>query len=160
VLPQTLSTSANWAFNFMVVMITPVAFTSIGYQTYIIFAVINAFIFPVVYFFYPETAYRSLEEMDIIFRKTTSVFNVVKIAKAEPKRYDSPFKKRSETSRLTTSSDMVNMGNSSSTTKKPKSTLCAKPALYPPARVDPGRGEYPPPDPAYRAEGGFEKERL
>lgn len=135
---NALSTSANWAFNFMVVMITPVAFTSIGYQTYIIFAVINAFIFPVVYFFYPETAYRSLEEMDIIFRKTTSVFNVVKIAKAEPKRYDNPFKKRSETSRLTTSSDMVNMGNSSSTTKKPKSTLCAKPALYPPARVDPG----------------------
>jgi len=34
-----LSTSANWAFNFMVVMITPVSFTSIGYQTYIIFAV-------------------------------------------------------------------------------------------------------------------------
>lgn len=32
-------TSANWIFNFMVVMITPVAFDSIGYQTYIIFAV-------------------------------------------------------------------------------------------------------------------------
>lgn len=65
-----LSTSANWAFNFMVVMITPVSFSSIGYKTYIIFAVINAFIFPVVYFFYPETAYRSLEEIDTIFRKT------------------------------------------------------------------------------------------
>jgi hypothetical protein len=57
-----LSTSANWIFNFMVVMITPVAFSSIGYKTYIIFAVINFFIIPVVYFFYPETAYRSLEE--------------------------------------------------------------------------------------------------
>ncbi len=34
-----LSTSANWAFNFMVVMITPVSFTSIGYKTYVIFAV-------------------------------------------------------------------------------------------------------------------------
>lgn len=31
--------SANWVFNFMVVMITPVAFDSIGYKTYIIFAV-------------------------------------------------------------------------------------------------------------------------
>lgn len=38
----------------MVVMITPVAFANIGYQTYIIFAVINAFIVPCVYFFYPE----------------------------------------------------------------------------------------------------------
>ncbi|KAI9753346.1 MAG: hypothetical protein M4579_005204 [Chaenotheca gracillima] len=84
---NALSTSANWAFNFMVVMITPVSFSSIGYQTYIIFAVINAFIFPVVYFFYPETAYRSLEEMDAIFRKTTGWFSVVKTAKNEPRRY-------------------------------------------------------------------------
>lgn len=36
---NALATSANWAFNFMVVMITPVSFSSIGYQTYIIFAV-------------------------------------------------------------------------------------------------------------------------
>ncbi|CEN59862.1 Putative MFS monosaccharide transporter [Aspergillus calidoustus] len=84
---NALATSSNWIFNFMVVMITPVAFRNIGYQTYIIFAVINAFIFPVVYFFYPETAYRSLEEMDRIFRKTTSVFNVVKKAKEEPHMY-------------------------------------------------------------------------
>jgi sugar porter (SP) family MFS transporter len=45
---NALSTSANWAFNFMVVMITPVSFSSIGYKTYVIFAVINAFIVPVV----------------------------------------------------------------------------------------------------------------
>ncbi|KAE8445462.1 hypothetical protein EG329_013352 [Mollisiaceae sp. DMI_Dod_QoI] len=86
-----LSTSANWAFNFMVVMITPVSFSSIGYKTYVIFAVINAFIFPVVYFFYPETAYRSLEEIDNIFKKTTKGwrgwFDVVKTAKTEPLRY-------------------------------------------------------------------------
>jgi len=86
-----LSTSANWAFNFMVVMITPVSFSSIGYKTYVIFAVINAFIFPVVYFFYPETAYRSLEEIDNIFRKTTKGFrgwfDIVKTAKNEPLRY-------------------------------------------------------------------------
>ncbi|EOD45806.1 Sugar/inositol transporter [Neofusicoccum parvum] len=84
---NALSTSANWAFNFMVVMITPVAFSSIGYQTYIIFAVINAFIIPVTYYFYPETAYRSLEEMDTIFHKTTSVFDVVRVARDEPRRY-------------------------------------------------------------------------
>lgn len=36
---NALSTSANWAFNFMVVMVTPVAFSSIEYKTYIIFAV-------------------------------------------------------------------------------------------------------------------------
>ncbi|MCJ1477906.1 hypothetical protein MMC13_006580 [Lambiella insularis] len=82
---NALSTSANWAFNFMVVMITPVSFSSIRYKTYIIFAVINAFIIPVVYFFYPETAYRSLEEMDAIFRKSTGWCDVVKVSKEEPR---------------------------------------------------------------------------
>ncbi|KAK0517404.1 hypothetical protein JMJ35_000559 [Cladonia borealis] len=85
---NALSTSANWAFNFMVVMVTPVAFASIHYKTYIVFAVINAFMIPVVYFFYPETAYRSLEEMDSIFRKCNSYLTVVKIARDEPRRYD------------------------------------------------------------------------
>lgn len=36
---NALSTSSNWIWNFMVVMITPVAFTNIGYKTYVIFAV-------------------------------------------------------------------------------------------------------------------------
>lgn len=60
---NAISTTANWIFNFLVVMITPPAFATIGYQTYIIFAVINAVMVPSVYFFFPETAYRSLEEM-------------------------------------------------------------------------------------------------
>ncbi|GES66738.1 sugar transporter [Aspergillus terreus] len=85
---NALATSANWIFNFMVVMITPVAFDSIGYQTYIIFAVINAFMFPCVYFFFPETRYRSLEEMDNIFKKSTNVFNAVTHSIKEPYRYD------------------------------------------------------------------------
>ncbi|KAI0169564.1 general substrate transporter [Hypoxylon sp. FL1284] len=87
---NALSTSSNWIFNFLVVMITPVAFNSIGYQTYIIFAVINAFMVPCVYFFFPETAYRSLEEMDTIFHKVhgaSGYFSVVHVARHEPRRY-------------------------------------------------------------------------
>ncbi|KAI1329014.1 general substrate transporter [Xylariaceae sp. FL0255] len=87
---NALSTSANWIFNFLVVIITPIAFNSIGYKTYIIFAVINAFMVPATYFFYPETAYRSLEEMDAIFHKAKGLrgyVDVVKIAREEPRRY-------------------------------------------------------------------------
>ncbi|KAL1842139.1 hypothetical protein VTK73DRAFT_3196 [Phialemonium thermophilum] len=87
---NALSTSANWIFNFMVVMITPVAFNNIGYQTYIIFAVINAFMVPCVYFFFPETARRSLEEMDHIFRKVhgwRGAVDVVRQAEVEPRWY-------------------------------------------------------------------------
>ncbi|PNY20495.1 Sugar transporter STL1 [Tolypocladium capitatum] len=87
---NALSTSSNWIFNFLVVMITPVAFANIGYQTYIIFAVINAFMVPSVYFFFPETAYRSLEEMDNIFQHVSGwkgAFTVVHQARIEPRRY-------------------------------------------------------------------------
>lgn len=51
-------------------------------------SVINTFIFPTVYLFFPETRYRSLEEMDGIFKKTTNIFNVVPISIKEPYRYD------------------------------------------------------------------------
>lgn len=43
---------------------------------------------PSVYFFYPETAYRSLEEMDTIFHRTTNWFNCVYWAKHVPHRHD------------------------------------------------------------------------
>lgn len=41
-----------------------------------------------VYFFFPETKYRSLEEMDSIFKKSSNVFNVVSISLKEPYRFD------------------------------------------------------------------------
>ncbi|KAK9447370.1 general substrate transporter [Limtongia smithiae] len=84
---NALSTSANWIFNFMVVMITPVAFNSIGARTYIIFAVFNAITAPLVYLFYPETARRSLEEMDLIFAKSKGWRDVVKVAEREPNHF-------------------------------------------------------------------------
>ncbi|CAK4019739.1 Sugar transporter STL1 [Lecanosticta acicola] len=87
---NAISTTANWIFNFMVVMVTPVAFNAIGYKTYVVFAVINAFMFPCVYFFYPETAYRSLEEMDEIFHGVQGwkgAFTVVQVARTKPRRY-------------------------------------------------------------------------
>jgi hypothetical protein len=51
-----------------IVFITPIAFQRISYRTWIIFAVTNFAILPLVYFFYPETAFRSLEEVDVIFQ--------------------------------------------------------------------------------------------
>lgn len=54
----------------MVVQITPIAVQNIGYKTYIIFAVLNfAFIVPIVFFFFPETANMRLEDIDYIFEK-------------------------------------------------------------------------------------------
>ncbi|CAE6435206.1 unnamed protein product [Rhizoctonia solani] len=64
---NALSTASNWAFNFMVVMVTGPSFQNIGYHTYTVFACLNAFIIPIVYFYFPETAGKSLEDMDVVF---------------------------------------------------------------------------------------------
>lgn len=81
-----ISTATNWAFNFMVVMITPVAFANIEAYTYTIFAAINLLMVPTVYFLYPETAGRSLEEMDVIFNQTPIMqpWKAVQVAKDLP----------------------------------------------------------------------------
>jgi hypothetical protein len=50
-------------------MITPIMLDHISWGTYLVFAVVNACFFPVIYFFYPETRKRSLEEIDLIFAK-------------------------------------------------------------------------------------------
>ncbi|XPS95687.1 hypothetical protein M3J09_004972, partial [Ascochyta lentis] len=86
---NAISTSANWMLNFIVVFVTPIAFTNIGYRTWIIFAATNFAIIPLVYFFYPETAFRSLEEVDVIFALADEEpgnpwLNVVKISQNEP----------------------------------------------------------------------------
>jgi sugar porter (SP) family MFS transporter len=66
---NAVSTCSNWLFNFTVVMITPVMVARIGWGTYLFFAAWNGLFIPVVWFFYPETAGRTLEEIDLIFAK-------------------------------------------------------------------------------------------
>lgn len=85
-----VSTGANWIFNFLVVLITPISFATIGYQTYIIFAVINAAMVVTTYLIFPETAGRSLEEMSAIFEKASiyNPYDVVRIEQRTPRRYD------------------------------------------------------------------------
>lgn len=66
------------------VMVTPVAINSIGYQYYIVYAVIAACIPVSVYFLFPETMGRNLEEIDLMFRESPSVWATVKTAKVRP----------------------------------------------------------------------------
>lgn len=85
-----ISTSSNWIFNFLVVLITPVAFATIRWRTYIIFAVLNFAILISTFFIFPETAGRSLEEMSYIFEQASiyNPYDVVRIEKRTPRRYD------------------------------------------------------------------------
>ena len=62
-----LGVSSHWISNFVVVYVTPTAIANLQYRLYIIWAVLNATFVPITYFFYPETARRSLEDMDGVF---------------------------------------------------------------------------------------------
>ncbi|KAB8233750.1 general substrate transporter [Aspergillus alliaceus] len=84
---SAVSTAAVWTFNFLLAEVTPVGFNTIGYQYYIIFAVLNAAIVPVVYFFFPETNGRTLEEIDEIFLQSKSVFDPPRLARTLPKMH-------------------------------------------------------------------------
>ncbi|KAF2787031.1 general substrate transporter [Melanomma pulvis-pyrius CBS 109.77] len=62
-----LGTATNWIFNFMVVEITPPGIENLQWRFYIIWTVFNFAFIPTVYFLYPETAGRTLEDVDRYF---------------------------------------------------------------------------------------------
>jgi MFS family permease len=78
---SSISTANHWLWNFVVVMITPVAINTIGWRYYVVFAVIGACIPVSVYFLFPETMGRNLEEIDLMFKESPSVLGTVGFAK-------------------------------------------------------------------------------
>ncbi|GAA6042170.1 hypothetical protein JCM8097_004996 [Rhodosporidiobolus ruineniae] len=68
----SLSTASNWAGNYLVGEITPIAQETIGWRLYLVHAGFCVLSFVLVYFAYPETAGVPLEEMDELFGDTPS----------------------------------------------------------------------------------------
>ncbi|KAJ5216617.1 High-affinity glucose transporter [Penicillium cinerascens] len=62
-----LSASANWIFNFALAYFVAPAFHNIQWRTYIIFGVFCFTMTIHVFFTYPETVGRTLEEIDMVF---------------------------------------------------------------------------------------------
>lgn len=86
---NAVSTCTNWLWNFAVVMFTPPFVDGTPWGTYLFFAICNALFIPIIYFFYPETAGRTLEEIDVIFAKGFSEnISYVRAAKELPKLAD------------------------------------------------------------------------
>ncbi|KAB8295094.1 hypothetical protein EYC80_007032 [Monilinia laxa] len=85
-----LGTASNWIVNFMVVEITPIGIENLGWKFYIIWTIFNACFVPIIYFFYPETSDRTLEDIDRLFRENTSILvnrDPDAISKKRPARY-------------------------------------------------------------------------
>jgi len=63
----SLATASNWAFNTALAFAVPPGLNTIAWKTYFIFGSFNFAAFLQVYFMYPETVGRSLEEIEEIF---------------------------------------------------------------------------------------------
>jgi len=63
----SLSTASNWLFNFGLAWAVPPGLANVAYKTYFIFGTFNLAAFIHVYFMFPETAGRTLEEVEDIF---------------------------------------------------------------------------------------------
>ncbi|KAI1470938.1 putative MFS sugar transporter [Daldinia caldariorum] len=62
------ATMTNWITNFIVVEVTPIGIQKLGWKFYIIWTVTNALFLPIIWLFYPETANRTLEDIDAYYR--------------------------------------------------------------------------------------------
>lgn len=78
---NAVSTSSNWLWNFATVMMTPSTMSNQGWKGYLIFTVFNFSFLPFIYFFYPETSGRRLEQIDAIFYKTSPIVSGTRWAK-------------------------------------------------------------------------------
>ena len=63
----SLSTSANWVFNFALAWAVPPGLSNIAWKTYFIFGTFNFAAFIHIFFMFPETAGRTLEEIEDVF---------------------------------------------------------------------------------------------
>lgn len=61
--------ASNWLFNFSLAYAVPPGLNTIAWKTYFIFGTFNFAAFIHVFFMYPETVGRSLEEVEEIFKQ-------------------------------------------------------------------------------------------
>ncbi|KAI9043686.1 sugar transporter-like protein [Aspergillus affinis] len=62
-----ISIAANWLWNFFISMISPTLIEDLAWKGYLIFMCFNFLFIPTIYFFYPETAGLTLEQIDTLF---------------------------------------------------------------------------------------------
>ncbi|KAF2207095.1 hypothetical protein CERZMDRAFT_51861 [Cercospora zeae-maydis SCOH1-5] len=74
-----LSAATNWAFNFALAYFLPPAFRNITWKTYIIFGIFCFVMIFHIFFTYPETARKTLEEIDLIFDSKIPAWRSAKV---------------------------------------------------------------------------------
>ncbi|KAL4930411.1 sugar porter family MFS transporter [Aspergillus undulatus] len=70
-----VTTASNWIFNFALSYFVPPAFENIKWKVYILFGVFCAAMTLHVFFFFPETAGKTLEDVDAMFQTDIKPWN-------------------------------------------------------------------------------------
>lgn len=71
----SVSTAANWIFNFALSYFVPPAFVNIKWKVYIVFGVFCTVMTIHVFFMFPETAGKTLEEVEDMFLSDVKAWN-------------------------------------------------------------------------------------
>lgn len=82
-----LASASDWLFNYFIVQLTPLGIHHLRWKFYVIFFILNAAFIPIVYLFYPETAGKSLEEIDLMFAGSEKKYFVVNVDSLLPNRF-------------------------------------------------------------------------
>lgn len=95
--PLTLRATINgisigvfWAFAFILGEVSPIALEAIGWRYFLIFAGLNLVMMALIYLLFPETAGRSLEEIDHIFTSSNSIWDSVWVAERKTRLTPNP----------------------------------------------------------------------
>lgn len=72
---MALTTASNWIFNFALSYFVPPAFVNIKWKVYILFGVFCTVMTIHVFFCFPETAGKTLEQVEEIFLSDTKPWN-------------------------------------------------------------------------------------
>ncbi|KAH8424979.1 sugar porter family MFS transporter [Aspergillus melleus] len=70
---NSLCTSSNWAFNFALSYFVPPAFVNIQWKVYVLFGVFCTAMTLHVFFMFPETSGKTLEDVEAIFTDPTGI---------------------------------------------------------------------------------------
>ncbi|KAJ5652050.1 hypothetical protein N7507_009476 [Penicillium longicatenatum] len=81
---NSVSISVGGAFSILIAHITPLAFNKMGQKYFLVFAALNTVMVPMIYFLFPETSGRTLEEIDDIFTLSDSVLDTVRVSRTLP----------------------------------------------------------------------------
>lgn len=103
-----LATAANWIFNFAIAMFTPPAFANINWRTYIIYAACCVAMFIQVFFFFPETKGKRLEEIDQIWTEKVPAWKSASYKPAVPILSDAELGEKIRTQHAENSSQLLN----------------------------------------------------